>query len=184
MKNISHTLPASIAIDIRVVPVRELGRTLVVAVDCTPTSETRDRLMYLLNRNVRLVLRDHDWIETQLDAYYRTDHETLEDASDPASDAESHSWYWPSWHSLRGETLVIKASGWEGTTHWTGAYEVSADHPDRAFWEWLIATEYYAKGLLEEREVPKIKRVWKRIHERTQARTSDPKNINRQGAHS
>lgn len=170
MHDIANTVPGSVAIDMRVVPVREIGRTLVLAIDTQPTTETRSRLAYILNREVRFVFRSHDWIESQLDTCYRDSDETLED---PIG-SKGVSWYWPSWHYIEGDKLVVKASGWEGMTHWTGAYEFSSNHPDREFWEWLITIDYYAKGLLDDRDIPKIKRVWGRYRQRTNAATNNP----------
>jgi len=168
MQDITDTVPGSVAIEMRVMPVREIGRTLVLATDSKPSTETESRLILILNRDIRFVVRSHNWIETQLDTHYRTSGEPLEDSVD----IQGISWYWPSWHYVEGDKLVVKVSGWEGMTHWTGAHEFPSNHPDRGFWEWLIAIEYYSKGLLEDREIPKIKRVWRRYRRRTKLATN------------
>jgi hypothetical protein len=172
MQDITDTVPGSVAIEMRVFPVREIGRTLVLATDSKPTTEAKSRLIFILNREVRFVIRSREWIEGQLDAHYRTSNESLEDPSE----SQGISWFWPSWHYIDGDKLVVKASGWEGMTHWTGAHEFPMDHPDREFWEWLITIDYYSKGLLDDREVPKIKRVWNRYRQRTKAATNNPMN--------
>lgn len=172
MQDITNTVPPSVAIEMRVVPVREIGFTLVLAIDSKPTTEIESRLVYILNRKVRFVVRSHDWIETQLDAHYRDPGEPLEGSTD----SEGISWYWPSWHYVEGDKLIVKASGWEGMTHWTGAHEFPSNHPDREFWQWLITVKYYAKGLLDHRQIPKIKRVWRRYRQRTRAATNNPMN--------
>ncbi len=175
MQDIANTVPGSVAIEMRVVPVREIGRTLVLAIDTQQATEAQSRLAYILNREIRFVFRSHEWIESQLDTCYRDPGEALEDSMD----SEGVSWYWPSWHYIEGDKLVVKASGWEGMTHWTGAHEFSSNHPDREFWNWLITIDYYAKGLLDDRDIPRIKRVWERYRQRTNAATNNP--IDRSG---
>ena len=172
MLDITAAIPGSFAIELRVVPVREIGRTLVLATDCKPTSDIESRLTFLLNRKVRFVIRSRDWIESELDAHYRSCDASTEDVTED----QGNSWYWPSWHYLDGDKLVVKASGWEGTSHWTGAAEFPTDHPDRAFWEWLIAIDYYSQELLDDRDITKIKRIWNRFRQRTNAATNKPMN--------
>ena len=115
MPDIKDTVPASVAIDMRVVPVREIGRTLVLATDDKIGNEARDRIVFILNREVRFVLRSRDWIEGELDTHYRSPGEF----DKIGTDVDGISWYWPSWNYLDGSKLVVKASGWEGSTHWS-----------------------------------------------------------------
>jgi hypothetical protein len=170
MLGIKDTIPASVAIELRVVPVREIGNTLVLATDCKTEKETKTRLVFILNRDVRLVVRSRDWIEAELDAHYRSSGELIENGSED----NRISWYWPSWHYLDGDKLVVKASGWEGMMHWTGAHEFPIDHPDREFWNWLIMIAYYCNGLVDDREIPRIKRVWNRYKRRSATATNNP----------
>ncbi len=172
MAEIHSTIPFSVAIDLRVVPVREIGSTLVLATDSKTGIEAQNRIEYLLNRDVRFVFRNRQWIESELDAHYRS----TEEFDEVETEYDSISWYWPSWHHLNGDKLVVKASGWDGSTHWSGAYEFPADHPDRAFWNWLITIPMYANGLLDDREIPKVKRIWIRYQHRTLQGTNNPMN--------
>jgi hypothetical protein len=168
MVDVKDTIPASVAIELRVVPVREIGSTLVLATDCNTETETKSRLVFILNRDVRFVVRSTDWIDAELDAHYRSSGELLGNTSDD----NGISWYWPSWHYLDGDKLVVKASGWEGMMHWTGAREFPVNHPDREFWNWLITVDYYSNGLLDDREIPRIKRIWNRYRRRSTAATN------------
>lgn len=169
MANINDLLPASVALELRVVPMRELAGTLILATDSQVLDETRDRIAYILNRKVHLVTRSPEWIEGELDSRYRFCDELAENSIEN----DSVSWYWPSWHYLDGDKLFVKASGWQGMTHWTGAQEFPRDHPDREFWNWLIAIPQY-HGLLADREIPKIKRVWNRYRQRAMTATNNP----------
>ncbi len=162
-------LPASVAIELRVVPLRELAGTLILATDSHSLNETRDRVACILNRKVHLVTRSAEWMEGELDSRYRF----CDDHYENSTENHSACWYWPSWHCYDGDKLVVKASGWEGTTHWTGAQEFPPDHPDREFWNWLIAIPHY-HGLLTDQEIPKIKRVWNRYRQRTMGATNNP----------
>lgn len=174
MLDIKDTIPASVAIELRVVPVREIGSTLILATDSEANTEARSRLAFILNRDVRFVVRSRDWIEAELDAHYRS----LCDSIENPSDDNGISWYWPSWHHLKGDKLVVKASGWEGMMHWTGTREFPVDHPDRAFWNWLITIAYYSNGLLDDREIPRIKRIWNRYRRRSATATNNPMDRN------
>lgn len=170
-QDITYTVPGSVAIDLRVIPMRELGDTLVLATDTRPTTEKESRLVFILNRAVRFVIRSPDWIDAMLEALYRTSCSRLENPAE----SQDILWYWPAWHSMDGDKLVVKVSGWEGMTHWTGAESFPMDHPDREFWEWLLQINYYTKGLLDDQEIPKIKRVWRRYTQRTNAAANDRK---------
>jgi hypothetical protein len=171
MLEIKDTIPASVAIELRVVPVREIGSTLILAIDCKTNTETMSRLAFILNRDVRFIVRRRDWIEAKLNAHYRSSCDLIENPSDD----NSISWYWPSWHYLEGDKLVVKASGWEGMMHWTGAHEFHVDHPDREFWNWLITIAYYSNRLLDDREIPRIKRIWNRYRRRSATATKSGK---------
>ena len=161
MRELDDIIPASVAIDNRVVPIREIGKTLVLATDESVLPETRERIAFILNRNLRFVVRSHDWIDAELELRYRF---PVDDTAH-ADESDSVCWYWPDWHYVDGDKLVVKTSGWEGMTHWTGAHEFSTDHPDRDFWDWLVEIPQY-HGLLDEREIPKIRRVWNRYRQR------------------
>lgn len=161
MGNIDEIIPASVALDMGVVPIREIGKTLVLASDAKVTTETRERIAFILNRDVRFVIRSNTWIEAELESRYRY---PFDDHVDSDKN-DSISWYWTDWHYLDGDKLVVKASGWDGMTHWTGAQEVPVDHPDREFWEWLIRIPQY-HGLLDAREIPRIERIWNRYRQR------------------
>jgi len=170
MLDINDTVPPSVAIEMRVVPIREIGGKLVLATDGKVGIETRDRIVFILNRDVRFVLRSRDWIDAALDTHYGYRNEP----ADNDFEIGNISWYWPSWHSRNGETLAVKCSGWNGTTHWSGAHEFPPEHPDREFWEWLISIPQYCNGLLDDREIPKIRRVWNRYRQRTTLATNKP----------
>lgn len=163
LMDITSTLPPPIAIEMRVVPVRKIGDTLVLATDCKPAPETIERLVFILSRNVRFVVRSHDWIEEQLEAHYRSS----EDSAEIPTEDRCGSSVRPSCHWYDGDKLVVSASGWNGSELWTGAREIAIDHPDREFWNWLITIDYYSKGELNDPEICRIKRIWNRYKRRT-----------------
>jgi hypothetical protein len=77
-----------------------------------------------------------------------------------ASDAIS--WYRPHWHGLDTDgTLHVKASGWQGGSHWTGELAIKPAQPDYKFWRWLVAQKEYHR-LVEESELPAIREQWLR----------------------
>ncbi|MCA8987030.1 MAG: hypothetical protein KDA78_05285 [Planctomycetaceae bacterium] len=164
--DITSSVPAPLAMEMRVIPVRESGRTLVLASDCKPAAEAQEKLAFILNREVRFVIRSRSWIDAQLELLYRS---AAEQKVNSAED-EGVTWFWPACHYLDGDKLIVKVSGWEGMEHWTGAQEFPLDHPDRAFWNWLITVDHYGKGLLDEREIPKIRRIWNHFRQRKDVR--------------
>lgn len=178
----SEVIPAAIAFGYRVVPIREIGSTLVLATDGDTGTEARSRLVFILEREVRFVVRSRDWMEAQFDAHFRTPVELVEGSNDNSTaeliegstDNTSVCWYWPSCHILSGDKLIVKTSGWTGDTHWSGADTFPVDHPDREFWNWLITIANYSRGLLSVREIPKIKRIWNRYRRRSKAATNNP----------
>jgi type II secretory ATPase GspE/PulE/Tfp pilus assembly ATPase PilB-like protein len=157
MSEISDLLPEAIARRERVVPINVLRSTVVLACSQPISQETSDRLSFILNRELRFVLRSDAWIDAELDSRYQQSSSRSEDMSDNWS----VSFYWPDWHYLDGTTLVVKASGWSPTSHWTGALILPLAHPDRAFWDWLVRIPTYHR-VLDERELPKIRRIWLR----------------------
>jgi Type II secretion system (T2SS), protein E, N-terminal domain len=170
MLEIRDKVPASVAIDRRVVPVREIRGTLVLATDRKIETEEHDQIAFILNRDARFVIRSRDWIEAELDAHYRSPGEQIESGIE----VDGISWYWPSWNYLDGDKLVVKTSGWEGSTHWSGRQEFPPDHLDREFWDWLISVPQYSEGLLDARQIPRIKRIWNRYRQRKTSATNKP----------
>jgi hypothetical protein len=71
-------------------------------------------------------------------------------------------WYWPGWHSVDADgTLHVKASGWQGDSHWTGEQAFSPAEPEYDFWRWLVAQKEYHRNV-EESELPAIEEEWSR----------------------
>ena len=169
MVDINDLIPASVAIEMRVIPLRELAGVLIIAKDAAVCDETCERVAFILNRKVHFVSRSSDWIEAELDLRFRSCPELLGNANE----ADTISWYWPSWHYYDEGKLVVKASGWEGMSHWTGAQEFAMDHPDREFWNWLVKIPQY-RGLLDQREIPRIKRIWNRYRQRVLQAANQP----------
>lgn len=147
-------VPASVAYDNRIVPLRFLADTLIVGTAEPLSTEARQRLTFILNRNVRGVIRSADWIEARLQELYDVH---------PESD-EMHNgatWYWPHWHWWEGEQLNVKCSGWEGSIHWSGCHEFPPDHAEHDMWRWIVAERQYHR-LVDEKEIPSIRRIWRR----------------------
>ena len=147
-------VPASVAYDNHIVPLRILADTLVVATATPLTTETQQRLHFILNRNVRGVIRSAEWIAVRQHELYGNQPELDE------TDA-GVTWYWPDWHWYDGDQLNIKCSGWEGSSHWSGCAEFPPDHPDHDMWRWVVTVRQYHR-LVDEKEVPSIRRIWNR----------------------
>ena len=82
MTDINDIIPASVAVEMRVVPLREVAGILILATDVQNFNETRDRIAFILNRNVRIVTRSCDWMEAELDTRYRSSPELLKNPSE------------------------------------------------------------------------------------------------------
>ena len=160
--DIAAMIPPAFAIAESVVPVREVGDTLVVAISRKPSSDLEGRLQFILNRNVRIVYRSADWLTAKLREFY--DHPNTSTANSGEDDKVT--WYWPGWHCRTGATLVVKASGWSNGVHWTGEATFPPEHEDYGFWLWLIAIPQHTR-LVDETEIPSIKRIWNRYRLRT-----------------
>jgi len=151
---IAELVPASVAYDNHVVPLRILADTLIVASAEPLTTETQQRLHFILNRNVRGVIRSAEWIAIKLHELY--DHQPESDDADTGV-----TWYWPNWYWYDGDQLNVKCSGWEGMSHWTGCHEFPPDHADYDMWRWIVLVPQYHR-LVDEKEVPGIRRIWHR----------------------
>ena len=66
MRALDDIIPASVAIDNRVKPLCEIGRTLVLAIDESVSTNTTERISFILTRDVRFVVRGHHWIGAEL----------------------------------------------------------------------------------------------------------------------
>ena len=63
-------MPASVAYENFVVPMRLLADTLIVATATPLTSETQERLQFIMNRCVRGVIRSAEWIAVRQHELY------------------------------------------------------------------------------------------------------------------
>jgi hypothetical protein len=71
-------------------------------------------------------------------------------------------WYWPDWHGVDSDgTLHVKASGWQGGSHWTGEIAIGTEKPEYTFWRWFVGQKEYHR-LVEETELPAIREEWLR----------------------
>ena len=56
MRELDDIIPASVSIHNHVIPLREIGRTLVLAIDESVSTDTRERIAFILNRTLRFVV--------------------------------------------------------------------------------------------------------------------------------
>ena len=102
---VAEFIPASIAFECRVVPLADWNGLLVVASDSPLSQDVRDKLLFVLNRNVRGVVRSREWVDSYLHILYDTPRES-EQAEYP-----SITWYWPHWYHFKEDgTLVVRCS--------------------------------------------------------------------------
>src|SRR5262249_59324050 len=51
-------------------------------------------------------------------------------------------WYWPDWSRFDSDgTLHVKASGYQGDSHWTGENVFIPEQPEYGFWWWVLAQD-------------------------------------------
>jgi hypothetical protein len=165
--DIAPTIPVSVAFDNRIVPVTKLCSVLIVAT-CPPVPDDLVcKLEFILNCRVRLILRSATVIDQAITQLYGEDQHEVIDFQPVVA------WYWPDFHSFETDgTIVIKMSGWDAESHWTGAAEFKLSDPDYAFWKWVVALRQYHR-LVDEAEVPSIKRIWRRYLSRCSRRDKD-----------
>lgn len=153
--------PESVARSNGCVPLRILGKTLVMGYCGEQDPTTEGKLRFILNRPIRMIQRCADWIAARTKELYGDDQNYP-----PQSDEDcSVTWYWPGWFWFEPGTLNIKCSGWTETGHWSGCHPVRYDDPDIEFWIWIVKQKYYHR-LVEHGEIPKIKRIWRRYKQR------------------
>ena len=124
---IADLVPASVVYDNHVAPLRILANTLILASAVPLSTETQQRLNFILNCSVRGVIRTAEWIAIRL-------HELYDDQPECGGADLGVTWYWPNWSWYDGDQLVVKCTGWEGMSHWTGCQEFPADHADYDMW--------------------------------------------------
>ncbi len=152
---LADLLPASVAVENRIIPIGEIGDTLVVASDLELVGERRDKLTFILNRSLRSVPRSSAWIDATLAEVYAPRFRESE-----AFECTCTFWPFAHWDDEEG-TLFIKTTGFDGEVFWTGALEMPPDHVDRDFWLWVFTIPQFQQ-LIDEQEVPKLKRIWRR----------------------
>lgn len=159
---LAELVPQSVAEELRVVPLRMLGGVLVFAGPSRLKAIDLERLAFILNRRVHAVICTHDWYSRAMRLLFPVETES-------EFGRLSISWYWGGWHTWSGDTLVVKASGWEGMEHWAGAAEFPPDHNDFDLWSWIVSYPLYQR-LIDDTEIPAIRRVWKRwlVHKKPQ----------------
>jgi hypothetical protein len=159
--NFSDVVPESVARANDVVPMGTIGTTLVLAGTAKFSDADKEDLEFVLNRRIRIVIRSSDWIQARQAMIYSC----LE--SDEAASTDPVTWYWPDWHAFEDDgTLKVKCSGWRSdNVHWNGMHEFPPNHADYAFWRWVVGCKFYHR-LLDERELPAVRRVWNRYQVR------------------
>jgi hypothetical protein len=81
------------------------------------------------------------------------------------TDSKHITFYYPGASSVQSDgSIMMRATGWEGDEHWTGAHRVKADAPDFAFWQWLISQKQRWVGLrfVSSEDLPKIREEYER----------------------
>jgi MshEN domain len=152
--NLAELLAPSLAYELQIVPLFFLGETLVVATTSPLSSETEDRLRFVLSRNVRGVVRSAESIASDLQELYGR-------PLQPDRKFDDVTWYQPEGHWFDGDQLNISCSGWSGSSHWSGCQEFPADHPDFHMWCWIVSVPQYHR-LIDIGEIPGIRRIWNR----------------------
>lgn len=68
-------------------------------------------------------------------------------------------WYWREWHSFdEAGTLFMKMSGWQADgVRWSGEMERQVDHPDYAFWLWLLNESGCTKDLISDTDLDELR---------------------------
>ncbi len=68
-------------------------------------------------------------------------------------------WYWREWHSFDDEgNLVMKISGWQADgVRWSGQLECATDHPDYAFWKWVLFESGCTSDLINDAELAELR---------------------------
>jgi hypothetical protein len=168
----AHLIPAPIACENRIVAITAVAGTLVVGASEPLSEELQEKLQFILNRRVRGVIRSEEWITEKLQELY----DVPDDVSDRNEQPAPVHWYWISCRRedeepIGDRTFYLKTSGWDidedgRRFHYSGAAEISKDHPDHEMWKWVMEYPYF-EGLIDERDVPRIRRIWNRYRQRT-----------------
>ena len=158
---IQATLPESIAREDLCVPILRIGSTLLIATPNPHAEYLGEKLTFLLEQPVRLIARDTNWIQSKIDAAYSAN---MGSENEPQPAVSTLYWALCNWHD--GSSLCIATSGIrtspQSYCHWSGSIEFAIDHPDRDFWDWVVAKDAF-KRILTEKDLIAIRRIWHRI---------------------
>jgi hypothetical protein len=151
---VAELVSLAFARDAGIFPLDCSESVITFAVEAPLSDELRTLYRFIFNRAVREVVHPRaaiqEAIARQLRGYVPKEGE----------DETSVGWVWPAWYRAEEDgTLLIKSSGWDNGSHWTGAREIRSDAPDFAFWAWLTTQKEYAR-LVDERELPEIYARW------------------------
>lgn len=156
-------VPECIARENRIVPLATLDSTLIVGCDRDFTQALRDKLRFILQRDVHAVRRPASWVDSALDTSYAA----LYESHDADTESPDTTWYWIGWHSFDDDgTLVIKTSGWDSECRWNGAADFAPTDPDYDFWCWVVSIPQYNE-MIDSEQIPKLRRIWNRYLDRS-----------------
>jgi len=104
----------------------------------TTTGDATTIALFILNRNVRGVIRSAEWIAIKA-PYELYDHQPESDDADTGV-----TWYWPNWYfgTMCGSTQRLNALAGR-VSHWTGCTNFPPDHADYDMWRWIVFVPQY-----------------------------------------
>ena len=68
-------------------------------------------------------------------------------------------WHWREWHQFDATgNLAMKVSGWTADgVRWSGQLECPTDHPDYAFWRWVLFQSGCTSDLIDDAELAELR---------------------------
>jgi hypothetical protein len=68
-------------------------------------------------------------------------------------------WYWRADHSFDASgNLSMPVSGWQADgVRWSGGFLCPVDHPDYAFWRWVLSESGYTSALIGDKELAELR---------------------------
>jgi hypothetical protein len=77
------------------------------------------------------------------------------------------SWYWRPLHAFDASgNLSMRRSGWRADgVRWSGEFSCPVDHPDYAFWRWVLLESGGTEDLIGDAELSKLRTRFARLAE-------------------
>jgi len=147
-------LPTSLAHELECALIRRTGGTLLIASAAPLSAADHERLEYILDGKVKVLVKGPEVIRATLSRYYPVD--IVESGTTVVS------YLIETGRSLDDGSVFIATSSVADGFFISGFVQFTPDHPEFQFWSWVIRRPEF-RHRMSPRQVVGIHRIWRRF---------------------